>query len=392
MLLDQVWIHDATDYGVLAGDNWGLSELEIRRSLIEDNAGIAMIATSTTLTLAESVVRGSVPQGSGDGRGLGAENPQGGDHPLVVRRTLFENNTTMGLGFFGVEGVVEDVVIRTTGVDATDQLGRGLVIQNHGTVPADVEVTRVILVDNHDASLFIQGSNASVTDTVVRDTMFTPSGGTGVGIQAQYDPATWLPSDLTLTTSLVERNHQGGVGIISARGELDRVVVRETEQSQGGMLGVGVAVIYDASFLPDEVPSSDGVIVGSVIESNHVAGISAAASTLAIEGVVVDEVLPRGTGEFGDGIVLLGGIAEASVRVENSRVQDATRAGAVNFGATFEVGSTTFECNGIDLDGEHFVELDFSFEDLGGNTCGCDGEVETCKVLSTNLAPPGAGF
>ncbi len=32
----------------------------------------------------------------------------------------------------------------------------------------------------------------------------------------------------------------------------------------------------------------------------------------------------------------------------------------------------------------------FSYRDLGGNRCGCEGAFETCSVLSANLTAPDA--
>ncbi len=45
-------------------------------------------------------------------------------------------------------------------------------------------------------------------------------------------------------------------------------------------------------------------------------------------------------------------------------------------------------CNPIALNGETFESLAFTFEDRGGNHCGCGDQQVTCQVSSSNLAPP----
>lgn len=68
--------------------------------------------------------------------------------------------------------------------------------------------------------------------------------------------------------------------------------------------------------------------------------------------------------------------------------EGSARAGISSFGAAVEIGSTTLECNSIHLDGEQYRGNDFSFDDLGGNACGCAGAPVVCQVLSSGLAPP----
>jgi hypothetical protein len=48
----------------------------------------------------------------------------------------------------------------------------------------------------------------------------------------------------------------------------------------------------------------------------------------------------------------------------------------------------TIDCNPIDLNGEVFQGLGFSFEDQGGNVCGCGSDQRVCTALSTQLEPP----
>jgi hypothetical protein len=106
-------------------------------------------------------------------------------------------------------------------------------------------------------------------------------------------------------------------------------------------------------------------------------------------------------GKFGDGIV-----AECSDNVivcqdgQNFAldylppgIEDSARAGVTTIGSNVSLTSVKFECNLIDLDAEDggpsgCPNHPSSFDDAGGNVCGCDGANVACQVKSLNLEPP----
>ena len=59
-----------------------------------------------------------------------------------------------------------------------------------------------------------------------------------------------------------------------------------------------------------------------------------------------------------------------------------------SFGAAMSLSDAHLACNTIDLDGELVGGTVFSFQDLGGNWCGCGDAQRSCQVLSSQLAPP----
>ena len=105
-------------------------------------------------------------------------------------------------------------------------------------------------------------------------------------------------------------------------------------------------------------------------------------------------------GKFGDGVV-----AECSDNVivcqdgQNfaldylpSGIEDSARAGVTTIGSNVSLTSVKFECNLIDLDAEDggpsgCPNHPSSFDDAGGNVCGCDGANVACQVKSLNLDP-----
>lgn len=83
------------------------------------------------------------------------------------------------------------------------------------------------------------------------------------------------------------------------------------------------------------------------------------------------------------------GACAAQLSLEGCYVGDNARAGITNFGMSASVGTTTFECNAMDIHGQDEGTA-FSFVDLGGNQCGCGGADEVCRVVGATLEPPGA--
>ena len=71
---------------------------------------------------------------------------------------------------------------------------------------------RTSLVEqNHGVGVLVQGSQATIESTVVRDTQPRSDGTSGNGIWVQESPSTPGRASLWLRTSLVERNHDTGV-------------------------------------------------------------------------------------------------------------------------------------------------------------------------------------
>jgi hypothetical protein len=53
-----------------------------------------------------------------------------------------------------------------------------------------------------------------------------------------------------------------------------------------------------------------------------------------------------------------------------------------------KLGSNDIACAGYELEGEEYSGVDYVFEDLGGNECGCPIATGWCVAVSATLAPP----
>jgi hypothetical protein len=196
------------------------------------------------------------------------------------------------------------------------------------------------------------------------------------------------PSNSTVRAVLFERCRGAGLVSIGSDIDIESVIVRDIEASATGHgLGVLIAEDYGATTMGTHIPGS-GAVRWSRVERTHLMGIGAIGSTATIEGVAVDATRVAGM-LAGDGILIIGGAVPAVVDVRDVFVRDSARAGLANFGGDVSVAESQFECNEIDLMGEVVDAQPFVLEDLGGNSCGCEGETWACRVLTTMAeAPP----
>jgi hypothetical protein len=129
--------------------------------------------------------------------------------------------------------------------------------------------------------------------------------------------------------------------------------------------------------------------LGSVFEDNHDVGVLVSGSNAALANVLVHRTSPRAADAlYGDGIVVVPELAEASLNVVSSRIDASARAGLAIFGSPTWLRESTLGCNQIDLDVEQHLSQPPQLNDEGGNTCGCAEERWPCTARSSNLDPP----
>jgi hypothetical protein len=90
-------------------------------------------------------------------------------------------------------------------------------------------------------------------------------------------------------------------------------------------------------------------------------------------------------GAFGDGVVAWNG---SYVIMEENHIFSSERAAVSNFGSYVAMDSNSMACQSFDMDGEPFCGLNFIYDDLGGNVCGCPVPDGVCHVVSSSLQPP----
>jgi hypothetical protein len=328
-----LWLHDLGYPALIAEAELGPIDLHMTDTLIEHTAGTAMLIGGGTATIERTAVRDTSPHpldAFGFGDGVGAY-PYKVPTTLEIRSSVFERTRYAAIHLDGAQALVESTLVRDTQPRASDlTYGVGALAQYReetGTRSA-LDVRNSVFERNHGIALFSTGSDLRVAATTVRDTSAQPDGRFGAGIVAQQLPGSLEPSTLDLADSLVERSDFGGIVVVCSHATIDGSAVRESRaQPSDGLYGDGVAVASDIGCEPELV-------------------------------------------------------------LERSEISASARAGIGGFGAAVSIGSSRFVCNPIQLDAEVSFGFDTRFEDWGANRCSCAGGATECKVQTSALAPP----
>jgi hypothetical protein len=353
------------------------AHLALSLALIEDNheAGVLGIGVgvATSMQASDVVVRGTRGRQS-DGWGGRGISAQEGAH-FVLARVILEDNRQLGISAMGAGAAVEanDVVVRGTREDvSTGMFGRGVDIESG----ARVSLSRVLLDDNREDGVFVDGAGASAdaSDVVVRGTRERTSDGTrGRGIVAAAaallvlarvlvdDNRTMgLFADGRNTTvegnDLIVRGTRGraldGADGFGAKFQAGAHVVlsraRFEDQREAGVFSTGAGTSLDASDLvvSDTTPRASDSAVGAglwtelqartvvarvrIVRSHWIgmgsAGASVEAQDLVVSGVEASRCLPGACAyeSGGFGLVAIFGGALVATRFA---VEDATLCG-----------------------------------------------------------------
>ncbi len=219
----------------------------------------------------------------------------------------------------------------------------------------------------------LSGSTGSATSTVVRDAV--PSTFQQAGINNQSDTQAGLESEATFEGVVLERMLGPGVRIASSVATIDHLVVRDVSTYGDGSFGRGVSIQPDPGLA---VPSTV-TLRSALVERYAHAGLVTIGSTVDATGLALRDGL-AGAPFSGVGLV-------ATIDPTSSGLAELTCLGCSLTGNR----STAADSHGatLTLDGtvirETFPETNGYYQ---GNTCGCAGEVDECKVVTVGVEPP----
>jgi hypothetical protein len=262
-------------------------------------------------------------------------------------------------------------------------------------------VRNSLLEGNHRSGVAVLGAHAVLEGLVVRDTLQPPAiGGWGIGVNVQFPSESSIRTFALVRGSVVERSYGTGIVVLDAGAAIEGTVVRDTRPDEEGR-GNGVWCRSTGVFAEDDEELSRTAFRSVLVEQSYAAGVILWGVRSTVERTVVRDTLADpaiGTGEDwpGDGLIVVGRPELLrKVELSHSLIQRSARAAIASFGAPVSLRRTTLDCNAIHLNGEQAYELvgfpveqAYSFEDLGGNRCGCDVQPDTCQVLSSGLTPP----
>lgn len=167
---------------------------QVRTSTIEDNHDVGIWVVGSVVTVDRTVVRRTQPaQYDGrNGRGINVQQCNSGGSctspvraQTTVLHSVFEQNHEHGMYLSASDVAVEGCVVRDTLPRSEGgEMGRGINVQLACTGQlcdasqrANVEVRETLVEHIHDIGLFVYNSDATVVDTVIRDSLPRASDG-----------------------------------------------------------------------------------------------------------------------------------------------------------------------------------------------------------------------
>jgi hypothetical protein len=451
VLVDRVHI-DGAIRGIEA-DYFGVTSVTVTGSLIERSTSLGVVSFGGTVTIDASVVRGtgSASPNPFEGNGLMAavEMTSKRRPAVAVTRSVFEENTGIGMVVYGGDATIAGTVVRRTKPTSAGEHGTGM----HFEYAAETgDVTKVtvegsLVAENRYIGIKVIGSDLTMRTTVVRDTgLEEQDANWGVGIDVETRAAPGPLATAAVTACVLERNHGANVFTKDGTVQLDGVVLRDslpdadgqfgygavatieddrraylalrgceiTRATRGGVFVVGSDADIDGTAIRDTLPDPSALggrgitaqhalasgeranlhLTRSLVEGSRDVGVFIGSSDGTVEDTVIRGTLARASdGHIGDGLVVLtNNELPANAFVSRTRIETSARAGILAYSGNVTVSGSTLECNPIALDGEDFAGSQHiaSLTDGGDNVCGCNGQSAVCQVVSSGLEPPTA--
>jgi len=368
----------------------GRGTLALRGSVVERSHEVAVSIIGSDATIESSTIRDTQPNAAGVGVGVRISSQS--HQPTAATMVASVVSGSLGVGMFvlGADVSVESSVIRDTSAELDGEHGKGIEVQTlESALPAKLHLLGSRVERSTRTGIMIFGSEATLEHSIVADTRPDEEGlmGWGVGVSDQVELG--ARGRLVLRSSAVERSTQAGIAAFDADVELDASAVRDTAVDAHGFYGRGLALNGASAF-----------VKRSLIERNHEMGIGIVSSTATLEAVLIRDTAPNGAARLGDGIVVVTTDQPASAHITASRVAASARAALSNFGASVVFGASAFECSGFDFEGEQYLGRQYEFTPAGGGSfCGCPEAASECQVLQgegvgppPTLDPPSALF
>ncbi len=393
VVLANLWVHDTGDAGIEAVDILGNTSIAISDSLVDRAMGTGVHGGGTFVTIDRTAIRDTAfnPAYTA-GWGIATqEGPSSGTHATIeVRDSLIELSRGIGANLLTTHATIERTVIRDGLPEDDGTFGRGISLETSidGLLRSSLTLRASIIERNAEGGIFVGGSDAIIEATVLRDNYSQVSDGLyGDGVTAVDHFAADQRPSLVVRGSLIATN--AATGVLSANGDLtlESTIIRDTwPEAAVNDFGIGVAVQDN----PQSGGGSVATIRGCTIEGSRHSGILVYGSTAVVEQSLVRTTLVQHSDNlYGDGIsVLTGVVPGAAITVDRCRIEGNARAGVASFGGWLGLHATVLECNPIQLTGAAMGGVDFAFEDLSDNYCGCGSTSETCKVATADLVPP----
>jgi hypothetical protein len=276
------------------------STLSLRTSVLENNREIGVFIIGSDAEIEATVIRATQPNGAGNfGFGIISFNLMGERPKFTLRSSVLEMNHGAGACAFGGDATLEATVVRATQPMVNGTQGYGLQISPGSKGERSALSLRSSIVEqNSEGGVLVEGSDATIESTIVRDTQLDGAGALGHGVEIAAG------SKVTLLASVVEKNHEAGVFVEGSEATIEASVVRDNKPNADGLLGRGIAAQMDL----DTLERATLMLRSSLVEKNHDTGVLAAGAEVSIEESIIRETQPQSDGTWGVGVQIQGNL------------------------------------------------------------------------------------
>lgn len=369
----------------------GADDVEVRGLIVQDTAGpgIELVMVDPTARPAVLVEETLVD------RALGVGILAGG-FALTVQRS-------------SVRATREDAARLAFGVGISVQPGRFVADRADPTnvVRGQLLLREALLEGNHDAGVRVEGSEATIEDTLVRDTRASlgraglglPPMGLGIDVSWEVARGLDIPPErpVVVRRSVVEHALGAGIRAWKANVRLEDTVVRDVEAAPGGgCAGHGLRV------LTDRTVSATATVVTSLLERTQEAGVHVLGGGVVLDGALIRDVRGDGcAGRYGDALALYSqplayaqGSGEAAASVSRSKLDGSRRAAISSFGGGVKLEDSVLEGAPVALLGapspqaEDEPRRESTWLDPGSSLCGSRAALGRCGVALDEAADP----
>jgi hypothetical protein len=383
--LTNVRIHDTNDRGIDLEDFSGPASLTMRGCIIERAREIGVFASGATLTIENSVIRGTrlLPGGKwGQGINVRGGEKTGVPSNLTLRKSIVEDHTVFCVAVNDSNATVEDSILRNTHRTEASPAAGFTSQKVEGMINPTVSIRRTRVEAHEGIGIDAAHSKATIADVLIRTIGDDEAGGivmdNGQGSLERITVEDIAGNGLTL---------RGEVATVSS------VWLRDLRRGRTDNNGGGIILE------PRDDDRGDAKLDHILIEGPSAGGLINYGSVVVANDIVVRDAKPGIDGTLGDGITNLSILYEGGrvdlgrMTVSRAILVNNARAGLVAFGSNTTI-SDSILCNTINIDVERTIAIlegkpfdrDFVLQDGGGNRCGC-ATATSCTALSTGLVP-----
>ena len=388
VVVADVWVHDTGGRGIAVQPDFGSSSMLVRNTLVEGATDIGLHVLGSDVSVEASVFRGTrenTSYSTGYGVAVQPNQDDGSPATAALQAVVLENNRTAALLVVGSEASLDASVVRfTQPSDLSSRDGVGIIAQNEGLSGSTLSVSASVLYENHSRGIALVASSAMVQATAIHDTQ-PQEWDDNTGEAMAIIDADGMAADAVVELSTFDHNYQSGVFVRGSTASLTSVLIRDTEPRRSdGAFGRGIAVVGQ----PEDGLTASATIDSCGIHGGRAFGIYVADGQATIDSTMVAQVGPQ-VSDDGNGDALavitmdLSQPAPSQATVRGSRFESNSDAAVALFGAAVTLETSSLECNPVDVVGyETYIGQSnpVTLQDGGGNRCGCLDASRSCAI------------